>query len=185
MSKFIKQLQLQALSDRFAGVRDMIVLSIEKLSAINDNELRNRLAKKKVKLFMVKNSFTRKVFRDLGMNIDDDSALWKGPTVMAWGCDSVGELSRVVDEELKDKKKASAYRAAVKIKGAIVDGRELDFETAKKMPTREEAIANVIMLALSPAAKVAGQLIGSASTIAGQIKSLAEEEKSDGEPPSE
>lgn len=175
MSKVIKQMQMGALGDIFADVRDMIVLSISGLDSNDDNTFRTELAKKKVQLFMVKNSFARKVFRDeLGMSIPDDSPYWEGPTFLAWGGESVGELSRIVDGELTTKNRAARYRKTVKIKGAIADGRPLSFDLAKKMPTREEAIANVIGLALAPAMQVAAQITGPASQLLGQIKQHAE-----------
>ena len=175
MSKVIKQMQMDALENTFGDVRDMIVLSISGLSNNADDTLRTELAKKNVRLHMVKNSFARLVFRDrLDMDIPDDSDLWDGPTFMAWGGESVGELSRVVDTELTEKSRAARYRKAVKVKGAIVDGRPMSFDLAKKIPTREEAIANVLGLALAPAMRLSAQITGPASQVAGQIKQHSE-----------
>ncbi len=42
------------------------------------------------------------------------------------------------------------------------------------MPTRMEAIGKVIALALSPVQRLMTQIMAPASTIAGQVKSLAE-----------
>ena len=182
MSKVIKRMQLDALKDQFKEVRDYVLLTMTKFSANNENELRTLFAKKDVRLFMVKNSYARLVFKELGLEINDESELWNGPTVLAWGTDSIGQLSRVIDDELTDRKKVARYRNKVTVKGAIVDGSEVDFDFAKKMPTREEAIAKVVMMALAPAARVAGQLTGPAATIVGQIKSIGDEEKQeDGE----
>ena len=55
-----------------------------------------------------------------------------------------------------------------------IEGQEISFETARTMPTREEAIGRVVMLALSPARRLAGQLIGPAGLLAGQVKTISE-----------
>ena len=47
---------------------------------------------------MVKNSLARRVFADLGIKPGDDA--WAGPTVVAWGGESVAELSREVEAAL-------------------------------------------------------------------------------------
>lgn len=179
MSKVIKQMQMDALENTFQDVRDMVVMSIVGLDSNDDNAFRTELASKNVRLFMVKNSFARKVFNQkLDMEIPADSPYWEGPTFLAFGCESPGELSRVIDNELTDKKKASKYRKTVTIKGAIVEGKPISFDIAKKMPTREEAIANVVGLALAPAMRLAGQISGPGSQLAGQLKTLSEKEAS-------
>jgi len=52
------------------------------------------------------------------------------------------------------------------------------------MPTRLEAIGRVLLLALSPAMRISGQLRGPGGTICGQIKSVGEK-KEEGAPAEE
>ena len=119
---------------------------------------------------MVKNSLTRKVFREMNINVADDSPYWQGPTLLAWGASSVAELSREIDSELKDAKKGPLYKDKVTMKGAIADGQPVTLDQAMKMPTRAEAIARVVTLALSPGSRLLGQIIGPAGSVASQIK---------------
>lgn len=174
MSKEVKQLQMDALKDRFSEVRDMVVLSISKLSSEDEVAFRAILRKKSIRLHGVKNSLARLAFKDMGLDIPKDSPYWQGPTQLAYGDVSIAEISRGIDEEVKDKKKAAKYKEAVKIKGAIADRQLVSFDVALKMPTREEAIARVIGMALAPAARIAGQLLGAGGRIAGQIKAISE-----------
>ncbi len=182
MSKVIKQMQMDALKDTFREVRDLVVLSIKGLSAQADNTLRTALSKKKVRLKHVKNSFTRRVLNELGLQIPEDSPFWKGTTVLAWGGSSVSELSRSIDGELRAPKTAAAYKDKVTVKGAIADGEVLSFEQALKRPTRTEAIARVVSLLLSPASRLVSQINGPASGVAGQIKTKSEEKGEENKP---
>jgi large subunit ribosomal protein L10 len=180
MSKAIKQMQMDAVRDTFRDVRDMVVLTVNGLNATNDNLLRSNLRKKKVRLQMVKNTFTRRVFKELGVKVADESPYWVGTTVLAWGAGSVSELSRAIDDELKAPKTAPLYKDKVKVKGAIADGQEVGFDVALRMPTRQEAIARVVSLALAPASRLLGQIKGPAAQVMGQVRTIAE--KTEGEP---
>jgi len=180
MSKAVKKMQMDALKATFKDVRDMVVLSTKGLPAQSEFLLRREMRKKNIRLQMVKNSFTRKVFGEIGMSVPDNSAYWAGPTILAWGAGSLAELSQALDELLKNPKTAALFKDKVQFKGAISEGSPISFDQALKMPTRQEAIGRVISLALAPAARLASQIAGPGATVCGQIKSRSEE-KSAGE----
>jgi large subunit ribosomal protein L10 len=184
MSKQIKQLEMDAIKGAFEKVRDLVVLSVSGLNCQADNSLRLSLRKKNIRLQVVKNSLTRRVFDELGIKIGANSSYWAGSTVMAYGAGSLAELSRALDGELKDLvKKNAKLKDAVKIKGAISEGQEISFDRALKMPTRSEAIARVISLALAPASRLVGQIKSPASRVASQIKTLSEKKPEAEAPP--
>ena len=85
MSKVIKQMEMDDLKRTFQSVRDLVVLHIDKLSCQADHALRASLRKKNIRLKMVKNSLTRKVFQDLNIAVPDDSPIWQKSTVLAYG----------------------------------------------------------------------------------------------------
>jgi large subunit ribosomal protein L10 len=172
MSKQIKQLEMDALGRNFEGVRDLVALSVVGLDAITDNKTRLSLRKKGIRLQVVKNSLARRVLGEMGVTAEK---IWDGPTTIAWGATSLAELSRELDTLL-------GKNAKVKFKGAVADGQEVTFEQAKKMPTKAEAIGRVVMLAMAPASRLVSQILGPASQVAGQIKSLKDRE---GEQPAE
>jgi large subunit ribosomal protein L10 len=183
MSKVIKQMEMDALKDAFKDVRDLVVLSITGLDCVADHQFRAALRKKNVRLKVVKNSLTRRVFDELGLHVGEGSPYWTGPTALAWGGASVAELSRAIDGELKAPKTAAQYKDKVVVKGAVADGQPVPFDRALKMPTRTEAIARVIGLALAPASRLVSQLKGPGSALASQIKTLAEKKPPEGEAP--
>jgi large subunit ribosomal protein L10 len=174
MSKVIKQMQMDDLKNTFTGVRDMVLLNVVGLGAIPDNQIRLGLRKKGIRLQMVKNSLARKVFTDLGLQITKG---WEGSTTVAWGGTSIAELSKEIEGIAKKNDKT------IKVKIAVADGQEVAFDIAVKMPTREQAIGEVIALALSAGSRVIGALLGPGGQLASQVKTLSEKKEEGAAPP--
>lgn len=166
MAKQVKQMEMDTLKSTFKDVRDIVLLSATGITCQADNQMRLALRKKNIRLQMVKNSLARRVFDELGLK----AKRWEGPTVVAWGGTSIAELAKEIEALAKKNDK-------IKPKGAISEGLEISFAQALKMPTRAEAIGRVIMLALSPARRVAGQIVGPARRLAGQVKSVSEKKE--------
>jgi len=82
MSKVIKQMEMEDLRHTFNGVRDLVVLSIKGLNSLGEYSLRANLRKKKIRLKMVKNTLTRKVFAEMGM--DFGASPLSGSTQPCW-----------------------------------------------------------------------------------------------------
>jgi ribosomal protein L10 len=177
MSKVIKQMEMEALRSTFQDVRDAVVLSIQGLNCQHETALRAALRKKNIRLKWVKNSLTRRVFDELGIRVGADSPIWVGPTAFAFGANSVAELSRTLDEELKKSKNAAAYKDKVNIKGVFADGEVIRFEEALTRPTREEAIASLIRMILGPGSALAGCLTGPIAQVASQIQTISEKKE--------
>ena len=175
MSKVIKQMESDALRETFQNVRDAVVLSIQRLNCQLDGALRATLRKKNIRMKVVKNSLARRVFDDIGLKIPKDSGYWIGSTFMAWGAGSLAELSRTLDEQLKDLvKKNAKLKDKLKIKGAISEGAPIAFDLALKMPTRAEAIGRVVNLALAPASRLLSQIKAPGANLAAQVKTVSE-----------
>lgn len=172
MSKQVKQMAIDVLKQTFHDVRDLVVLSASGNDATADNTLRLKLRKQNIRMQVVKNSLCQRAFADLGMTVGN---YWSGTTTLAWGAGSVAELSRALDRELAELvKKFPKLKDKYQIKGAIAEGQAISFESAKSMPTREEAIGTILAMILGPASQIAGQIIGPAAQIAGQIQTLSE-----------
>jgi large subunit ribosomal protein L10 len=168
---------MDALKNTFRDIRDLVVLSINGVDCQTDNKLRLSLRKKNIRLQVVKNSLTRRVFDEIGLKAGADADYWTGSTVMAWGANSIAELSRSIDGEIQDLlKKNPKLKDRVQFKGAITEGQSISFEQAKAMPTRAEALGTIIAMILSPASQIASQLIGPASQVASQIEKKTKEE---------
>jgi ribosomal L10-like protein len=100
MSKEVKQMEFTALERTFSGVRDLVLLSPSKIDSGTEYNFRKQLREKKVRVQMVKNSLARRVFEAQGVKLDDK--VWAGTTLVAWGADSIKDLSKAVDGLIKD-----------------------------------------------------------------------------------
>jgi large subunit ribosomal protein L10 len=177
MSKQVKQMQMDVLAKTFRDVKDMVFLSTNAIDSLTDNKVRLGLRKKNISLLMVKNSLARRVFNDLGVKPGDEA--WAGTTVVAWGAESVKDLSREVETALlKDAK----FKDKVKVKTAVAEGQPVPFARALTMPTRKEAIGEIIGMILGPAASIAGCLTGPAAQVASQIQTISEKKEGEAAP---
>jgi large subunit ribosomal protein L10 len=174
MSKRIKQMEMDALKNTFGGVRDMVLLSVSGLSGTATTQFRANLRKKKVRVQVVKNSLTRRVFGELGLSVPEDSPYWVGPTAVVWGEGTIAEVSRNLEAELKNPKFAATYKDKVKVKGSLADGQPITYQQGLDMPTREEAIGQIVGSLLGAAGSVLAALTGPAAQVASQIQKISE-----------
>ncbi|MFO0800608.1 MAG: 50S ribosomal protein L10 [Gemmataceae bacterium] len=170
MSKKIKELELAALRKTFAGVKNYVILEPIKVDSATEFEFRKKLREKKAKAQLVKNTFLKKVFSENGVAVDGLS----GPTLLCWGADSIKELSNAVDGIVKDLKKDPKAPDKFKVKTAVADGQPVTMEVAKTLPTRLEAIGDVLNAVLSAGGNIAGALTGPAAQLAGILKAIEE-----------
>jgi len=168
MSKKIKQMQMDDLTKTFGGVRDLVLLSVSGVDSTFENKVRLDLRKKNIRMHMVKNSLARRIFGEMGIKLD---GVWEGPTTVAWGANSVAELSRTVNDIFIKNDKA---KDKVKVKTAVAEGEQVPFDRALTMPTRQEAIGSLLAAILGPAGSISGLLVGPAGQVAGQIQTISE-----------
>jgi|YNPBryunderm2012_1023409.scaffolds.fasta_scaffold16470_2 ribosomal protein L10 len=183
MSKKVKQLELNELRKLFRGVRDLVLLEPLKLDAGSDYEMRKKLRERNIRVRMVKNTFARMVFQENGVPLDPGP----GPTLVVWGGKSVKDLGWAVDDLLRELHKDPKAPKRLKEKTVIADGQPVTLEVAKTLPTREEAIGEVLAAVLGPGTALIQCLTGPGSAVAGILQAIADKQKSggsDGPPPS-
>jgi large subunit ribosomal protein L10 len=169
-------MELDALTKTFGGVRDVVLLGSERVGSLLEFTTRKTLREKKIRLQMVKNTLARKVFESNGVKIDDK--FWSGNTVVAWGGDSIKDLSKAIDALLKDiVKKNPKDEKKFTVKTAVADGQQVGLEMAMKMPTRLEAIGEIITMIMGPASELAACLTGPAAQVVSQIATIADKKE--------
>jgi ribosomal protein L10 len=173
MSKKIKELELNDLRATFKGVKDMVLLEPLKLDSATDFDMRKKLREKKIRVKMVKNSLVKKVFDENGVKVDPGS----GPTLLCWGAGSIKELGTAVDAILADLKKDPKAPLRLKEKTAVADGQPVSLTVAKTLPTRLEAIGEIVAALTGPGAAIAACLTGPASQLASILTTIEEKGK--------
>ena len=171
MSKSVKQLLTNELSDKFKGVNEFLVVDMTGVDGVTNNSLRGKFRDKGIKLTMVRNAIMRQAMKSLGMTAAMDLFL-TGSCTVAYGGASIVDVAKEID--------AIPKKISVKIKGAYVEGATLDVAGAKslsKMKNRAELQGDIVMLANSPGRRLASAIGAPAGIIAGCIKTLAEKEE--------
>jgi large subunit ribosomal protein L10 len=176
MSKLVKKMEVTALEKTFSGVRDLLLISPTKVGSTLDFTFRKSLRDKKVRVQMVKNSLAKRVLSAQGVTVNDKH--WSGTTLVAWGADSIKDLSKAVDGLIKEiEKKDPKAKDKLVVKTAVADGVEVSLAMAMKMPTRVEAIGEIVAMILGPGSSIAGALTGPGSALASQIASIADKKE--------
>lgn len=176
MSKLVKQMEFAALETAFKGVRDLVLISPNKIHADLDVTFRKTLREKKVRVQMVKNTLAKRVLEAQGVKVSDKH--WSGTTLVAWGGDSIKELSKAVDGLIKDlEKKDPKNKEKFVVKTAVADGVEVPLSVAVTIPTRLEAIGEIVAMIMGPASELASMLTGPGSQVASQIATLADKKE--------
>ena len=170
MSKKVKALEIDALRAAFGGVKDYVIVTPEKADSATEYEFRKNLRAKKVRVQLVKNTYAKKIFAEMGIQAD----VWSGPTLLCWGGANIKELSNAVDEQVRASRKDPKAHERYKIKAAIAEGEAITIEQAKVRPTREEAIGDIVAALMGPGASIAAALTGPATQLAGILKAIEE-----------
>jgi large subunit ribosomal protein L10 len=167
MSKTVKSMIMRDYKARAGDAKDAMLISIRGMKAIDTTKLRTNLRKSKVKVTVIRNSLARKQFA--GTALEKLESLLTGPSALVVSETSVVDAARSIVGMLKD-------FPTLELKGAILDGNlftgKAGVEELSKFPTREEAIGNNVTLIVSPGRKLAAQIKGPGSNVAGLIKAI-------------
>ncbi len=169
MSYVVKGFIQDEYSRRFEGMSEFAVIDTTGIGGVDNNVLRGELKAKGIRLTVVKNSLMRTALKSMDMESAGD-LFAAGPCTVAYGGDSVVDVAKELVDLAKKFKE-------IELKGAYVDGTVVDGEgvtALSKMPSRVELQGQVVQLAQSPGANLAGAIAGPGSHIAGCIKSLIE-----------
>lgn len=168
MSKYVKNMIVDVVSDRLGDVRDMLVVDCSRLDANVSNEWRLSLREKSITALTVQNSLARRALNGLGVSSLD--AILEGPSTLVWGGEDIVALSKEISKWAKEVQ-------ALEIKGGTVEGESLtaaDVLALSKSPSREELISQISGILLSPGAQLAAALLGPGSKLASQIEKISE-----------
>lgn len=167
MSKHVKGIVIREYKSRLNGVDDAALISIRGLKAIDTTKIRASMRQKNIKITVVRNSLAGKAFE--GSKLTGLEPLMKEANALCYGGSSVVEVARELVKLIEE-------FPTLELKGAILDGDlfkgAAGVKELSKYPTREEGIAKVVTLIVSPARKLMAQIKGPGSTVAGLVKAV-------------
>ncbi len=92
MSKLVKDLMIDGIQKIVGECREVLVLDVSKVYAVNANKLRLALRKKNIRLMGVKNAVARRALSQIGLS--GVSTALAGPSTLAFGGEDIVALSR-------------------------------------------------------------------------------------------
>lgn len=169
MSKKVKSLIEKELKTKLGNVDGVAVLNPRGLDATKNNALRKKLHAKGAKMSVVKNTLAKRAVGEGKLKGFDK--LLDGPSAVIYGNVSIAQIARL----LLDEKKADDK---LDLRGIFFDGElytgDKGIEQVSKLPTREEAIGQVVALVLSPGKNLGGIFKGQAGKVAALVKAVEE-----------
>ena len=171
MSKTVKDMMTEMYRRKFADVSDAVLIDIRGIQSNDNNALRGDLARKQIKITVVKNLLARKALSESGLAPVCD--LIDGPTALAFSVGSDVSVVNVARELVDWAKKLQN----LEFKGAVLDGQVFgpnQIAELSKYPTREEAQAKTVQIILSPGRNLAGAIAAPGANLAALIKAIEE-----------
>lgn len=173
MSRKVKNLITKELTTRLEDIDGVAVINPRGINAIKTNLIRRRLHEKGLRMTVVKNTLARRAVGDQS-KIKGFDKLLEGPSAVIYGKASISTMARLLLDEKKNDE-------AIELRGMFFDGEvyigDAGVKQVSKLPTREEAIGQVVALLLSPGKNLAGIFKGQAGKVASLIKAVEEKAK--------
>jgi large subunit ribosomal protein L10 len=169
MSKPMKEMIISEYQNRFGELDSAVLIEIRGMDANENNQLRGQLAEKQIKVTILKNSLARSAFK--GGKLEPLSDSLEGSTAIVTGADSVVDVAREMVRCAKE-------YVALELKAAVLDGELFEGDAGLKQlsdfPTKDEAQANVVAIALAPFKNVVGAASSPGSSLMGVVKQIQE-----------
>ncbi len=169
MSKPVKEMMVEDYKRRFEGVENALIVDIRGIDADGNHELRNGLREKSIRITVVKNTLARKAFA--GTGLEGLEPALDGPCALTYGGESVVDVARAVVDWAKKLDKLD-------LKGAVLDGQYFEGDAGvkalSKFPTRDEALAEVVQVVLTPGGDIVSAVAGAGSQLMGVLATMIE-----------
>jgi ribosomal protein L10 len=172
MSKLIKDLITKELETRLKDVDGLGVINPRGIDANKNHGMRRRLRDKGLRMLVVKNTLAKRAAGEGKLKGFDK--LLDGPSAVIYGKVSIAVIARTLLEEKKIDEK-------LELRGVFFDGEiyagDKGVQTASKLPTREEAIANLLGTILGPGRRLGAAIKGPGGTLGAMLKTVEEKAK--------
>lgn len=172
LTKTQKSTQVEQITGQLEGAATLYLTDYQGLSVDQVNELRDRFRKSGVDYKVIKNTLLRLAMERIG-GYDELYDHLHGPTAVAFS-EEPAAPARVIQDFIKDLKVERPELKAAFVDGAVYGSDQLDVLALLK--SKEELVADIIGLLLSPMTNVVGALQAQGSNLVGAIKTIADKE---------
>ena len=175
MTKAEKTAVIEELKEKFAEAQYFYVTDSSTLTVAKVNELRGKLFEKGIEMRVVKNTLLRKALEagDAEKGYEgllNETSVFAGPTAILFT--ETGNAPAKVIKEFRKTNEKPLIKAAYIDTDVIVGDDQLEMLSTLK--SKEDLVADVIMLLQSPVKNVLGSLQSGQNTLAGLLKALEE-----------
>ena len=170
MNKKEKNQLIDVLNKMLEENKNFYLADISGLTAEQSSSLRRMCYKQNVSIQVVKNTLLKKAFDKNATNFDQLDDVLKGNTSLMFS-DSPKAPAKVITDFRKKSEKPILKAAHIEDEFYIGDN---NLSILEKLKTKNELIADTIMLLQSPAKNVVSSLQSSSSILSGIVKTLSE-----------
>lgn len=166
MSKPVKSMILEMYRKNLGSLDQAMLVDLRGITANENNALRMGLARKQIRVTVLKNNLARKVFGDTALKPLSD--MLEGPSALVHGGDGV---VTVVREMLDWARKIDKIQP----KGAVLEGTVFTADQIKVLsqyPTKPEAQSQVIGTILGGAGSLIAAFVGVGNQLAGIVEQI-------------
>lgn len=169
MKKEIKDTIITDLGAKLKEFPHFYLVDVSGLNAESTSSLRRKCFNSEIKMVVVKNNLLLKAFEASDVDYEPLYGSLKGNTAVMF-CQTANIVAKLLKEYTKEG--IPALKAAYAEESIFIGGDKLEELVALK--SKNELIADVVALLLSPVKNVSSALQSSANTIHGLLKTLGE-----------
>jgi large subunit ribosomal protein L10 len=173
MNKKEKNQLIDVLNKMLEENKNFYLADISGLTADQSSSLRRMCYKQNVSIQVVKNTLLKKAFDKNATNFEQLDDVLKGNTSLMFS-DSPKAPAKVITDFRKKSEKPILKAAHIENEFYIGDN---NLSILEKLKTKNELIADIIMLLQSPAKNVVSSLQSSSSILSGIVKTLSERQE--------
>lgn len=170
MRKEDKNQLIETLTEELKASNYLYITDISDMNVENSNRLRRLCFKREVKLIVVKNTLLQKAMENSGKDFSPLYNVLKGHTSIMIA--NQGNIPAKLIKEFRKTSDKPVLKGAFVEEMTFIGDKELDSLIAIK--SKNELIADVVALLLSPAKNVISSLQSGGQTLSGVLKTLSE-----------
>ncbi len=161
---------IDTLSDTINSTKHFYITDLSGLDASDTNMLRRKCFEKDIRLIVVKNTLLKRALDKCSRDFDDLYGILKDSTSIM--LTDTGNIPAKLIKDFRKTHNRPVFKAAFVEDAFYIGDEQLDFLASLK--SREELIADVLLLLQSPVKNVLSALQSGGNKLAGIIKTLSE-----------